>query len=93
VDDKTLAYDVIANVGPGGNYLMEMHTVKRCRKEFWAPALCDRGGLEAWMQAGKPTAVDRAHQRWQELVAEHQDPALDKVTRSQLEAYVEARRS
>ena len=54
VDDKTLAYDVIANVGPGGNYLMEMHTVKRCRKEFWKPDLCDRGGLEAWMQAGQP---------------------------------------
>jgi trimethylamine--corrinoid protein Co-methyltransferase len=91
VDDKTLAYDVIANVGPGGNYLMEMHTVKRCRKEFWTPALCDRGGLEAWMQAGKPTAVDRARQRLPALVAEHEDPALDETTRSQLVAYVEAK--
>ena len=93
VDDKTLAYDVIADVGPGGNYLMEMHTVKRCRKEFWTPALCDRGGLEAWMQAGKPAAVDRARQRWQALVAEHEDPALDETTKKQLEAYAEARRS
>jgi trimethylamine--corrinoid protein Co-methyltransferase len=93
VDDKTLAYDVIANVGPGGNYLMEISTVKRCRKEFWAPALCDRGGLEAWMQAGKPTAVDRARQRWQELVAGHQDPDLDETIRGQLKAYVEAKSS
>jgi trimethylamine--corrinoid protein Co-methyltransferase len=93
VDDETLAYDVIANVGPGGNYLMEISTVKRCRKEFWAPDLCDRGGLEAWMQAGKPTAVDRARQRWQELVAEHEDPPLDETTRSQLKAYLEAKRS
>jgi trimethylamine--corrinoid protein Co-methyltransferase len=85
----TLAYEVIADVGPGGNYLMEMHTVKRCRKEFWKPDLCDRGGLEAWMQGGKPTAVDRARQRWQQLVAEHQDPALDEIVARQLGAYVE----
>jgi trimethylamine--corrinoid protein Co-methyltransferase len=93
VDDETLAYDVIANVGPGGNYLMEMHTVKRCRKEFWKPDMCDRGGLEAWMQDGKPIAVDRARQRWQTLLVEHEDPALDDTTAKQLRAYVEAQTS
>jgi trimethylamine--corrinoid protein Co-methyltransferase len=91
VDDKTLAYDVIASVGPGGNYLMEAHTVKRCRKEFWKPDLCDRGGLEAWMQEGKPTAVDRARARWQQLVAGHKDPSLDGTTARQLQEYVEAK--
>jgi trimethylamine--corrinoid protein Co-methyltransferase len=90
VDEGTLAYDVVANVGPGGNYLMEMHTVKRCRKEFWRPALCDRGGLEAWTQSGQRDAVDRARDRWQKLVAEHQDPPLDEATVRQLKQYVEA---
>ncbi|NIV36355.1 MAG: trimethylamine--corrinoid methyltransferase, partial [Anaerolineae bacterium] len=60
VTPDTLAYEVSADVGPGGNYLTKMHTVERCRTEFWQPALSDRDGLEAWMQAGKPTAVDRA---------------------------------
>ncbi len=90
VEPATLAYDVITDVGPGGNYLMEMHTVKRCRKEFWKADLCDRGGLEAWMQAGKPTAVDRARARWQKLVAEHEDPPLDGTIARQLEEFVEA---
>ena len=93
VTPDTLAYDVIAAVGPGGNYLAEMHTVERCRTEFWEPALCDRGGLEAWVQSGRPTAADRARQRWQKLVAEHQDPPLDSTTARQLEAYVEAHTS
>jgi trimethylamine--corrinoid protein Co-methyltransferase len=89
IDEDTLAYDVIANVGPGGNYLMEMQTVERCRHEFWEPALYDRGGLEAWMQDGQKTAVDRARARWQKLVAEHKDPPLDKVIVRQLDEFVE----
>jgi trimethylamine--corrinoid protein Co-methyltransferase len=89
VSPETLAYDVIANVGSDGNYLMEMHTVTRCRTEFWTPALVDRTGLEAWMDTGRMRAVDRAHQRWQRLVAEHEDPPLDQTTVRQLEAYVE----
>ena len=89
VTPETLAYDVIANVGPGGNYLMETHTVKRCRKEFWQPALCDRGGLEGWMLGGRQDAVARARQRWRRLVAEHKDPPLDKTIARQLQAFVE----
>ena len=91
VDEGTLAYDVIANVGPGGNYLMEMHTVQRCREEFWKPALCDRAGLEAWMQGGRVDAVHRARERWQKLVAEHEDPPLEATTARQLQDYVEAK--
>ena len=93
VSPDTLAYDVIANVGSEGNYLMEMHTVKRCRSEFWTPALVDRSGLEEWMETGRERAVDRAHARWQKLVAEHEDPALDETTVRQLESFVEERLS
>ena len=89
VDPDTLAYDVIENVGSEGNYLMEMHTVERCRSEFWTPAVVDRAGLEAWMDTGRLRAVDRAHERWQELVAEHEDPDLDETTIRQLESFVE----
>ena len=89
VDPITLAYDVAAAVGPGGNFLTESLTVERCRTEFWRPALCDRAGLEAWMQGGRLTALDRARQRWQGLVARHEDPPLDTTTARQLRAYVE----
>ncbi len=89
ISPETIAYDVIARVGSGGNYLMEMHTVKRCRTEFWQPNLCDRGGLEAWMAGGRQDAVVRARRRWQKLLAEHQDPPLDETTARQLQAFVE----
>jgi trimethylamine--corrinoid protein Co-methyltransferase len=89
ITPETLAYEVIAKVGPGGNFLMEMHTIKRCRDEFWQPAVCDRGGLEAWMADGRPDAVARARRRWQQLLAEHEDPPLDAMTARQLQAFVE----
>jgi len=92
VDADTLAYDVIAKVGPGGNYLMEDHTVERCRTEFWKPSVVDRSGLEAWM-ATRQDAVARARARWQKLVRDHKDPELDEVTSRQLAAYVESQLS
>lgn len=89
VTPDTLAYDVIASVGSQGNYLMEMHTVERCRNEFWAPTVVDRSGLEEWMATGRERAVDRAHAHWQRLVAEHEDPPLDETTVRELERFVE----
>lgn len=93
VSPETLAYDVIARVGPAGNFLAEDHTVERCRSEFWAPAVVDRRGLDNWMAAGRETAVDRARRRWQRLVAEHQDPDLDASIARQLSDYMQAHAS
>lgn len=88
VDPDSLAYDVIAKVGPGGNFLMEKHTLKRCRTEFWQPALFERVDLAAWQEDDRPDVVARARQRWQRLLAEHQDPPLDGTTARQLRAFV-----
>jgi len=89
VDDETLAYDAVARVGPGGHFLMEDQTVKRCRTEFWEPAVSDRTGLDEWIQEGRPDTLTRATERWQRLVAAHDDPPLDAVTTRQLKAFME----
>jgi trimethylamine---corrinoid protein Co-methyltransferase len=89
VTPETLAYDTIVQVGPGKNFLMEEHTLRHCRTEFWKPALSDRRGLEAWMQGGRQDAVARARRRWQKLLREHQDPELDSTIVRQLQAYLQ----
>jgi trimethylamine--corrinoid protein Co-methyltransferase len=89
VSAETLAYEVIAKVGHDGNYLVEPHTLERCRDEFWQPALCNRDGIGSWEVDGRPDAVARARKRWQELLAEHQDPPLDGTTARQLQAFVQ----
>lgn len=88
VNPDTLAYDVIANVGSGGHFLGENHTLKRCRTEFWMPNLSDRSGIEAWWGGEQLDATARARQRWQDLLAKHADPPLDKTTLRQLQTYL-----
>jgi trimethylamine--corrinoid protein Co-methyltransferase len=89
VTPETLAYEVIAKVGPGGNFLMEPHTLKRCRTEFWQPSLGDREGVEKWITNGRPDEVTRARRHWQELLKQHQDPPLSDVVARQLQAFIE----
>jgi trimethylamine--corrinoid protein Co-methyltransferase len=90
VTPETLAYDVIAGVGPGGNYLTEDHTLAHCRTAFWQPAVCDRSGLDAWMRGGRQDAVARARKRWQRLLDGYREPELDGIIRRQLQKYVGA---
>ncbi len=89
VDPDTLAYDVIANVGPGGHFLGEDHTLERCRTEFWQPTLFDRNGLEAWWDGDRVDTTTRATSRWQNLLAQHEDPPLDQTIARQLQSYIE----
>jgi len=89
VNSDTLAYDVIKNVGPGGHFLGEDHTLERCRTEFWQPALFDRSGLEAWWDGDRADITTRATNRWQTLLVQHVDPPLDQSIVRQLQTYVE----
>jgi len=89
VDADTLAYEVITNVGPGGHFLGEDHTLERCRTEFWQPKLLDRSGLEAWWDGDRSDLTTRATQRWQYLLSTHEDPAIDQTTALQLQAYID----
>ncbi len=52
INEDTMAVDVIASVGPGGNFLGEAHTVKYMRTEAFFPKVSDRRSYQAWKAAG-----------------------------------------
>lgn len=89
VTPDTLAVSVIEDVGPGGYFLNQSHTLQRCRTEFWQPDLADRRGLESWWAGERLDTTTRARKRWQELLASYQQPDLDPVVLRQLEDYVQ----
>ncbi|HOG47486.1 MAG TPA: trimethylamine methyltransferase family protein, partial [Anaerolineae bacterium] len=76
VNAETLAIDVIDRVGPGQQYLVDEHTLKHFRQEFWFPTLISRESRPAWERAGSRTFAERARARLQRIVCEHKPKPL-----------------
>jgi len=69
VDEDTLAFDLIKEVGPGGNFVSAKHTRKYMRTEHYQPTLSDRDHLEEWQAKGKRDTYARARNRVEEILA------------------------
>jgi trimethylamine--corrinoid protein Co-methyltransferase len=67
VDDDTLAYDIISQVGPGGNFVTSKHTRKYMRSEHYQPLLSDRESREGWESKGKRMTWERAAEIVQQI--------------------------
>ena len=77
VNDDTLALDVIDQVGPGGHYLMDEHTLRYMRTEHYYPsAVFDRQGREMWEEAGGMDAWTRAKGIARRILAERRPEPL-----------------
>lgn len=71
VNDDTLAFDLIKQVGPGGNFVTTKHTRRFMRSEHYQPSLSDRDSREEWEAKGKKTILERATETVEELIASH----------------------
>jgi len=70
VDRDRLAVEVIERVGPGGNYLIQDHTIKHLRsREFFIPHVANRQGREAWEAGERLDGRERARRRAKEILA------------------------
>lgn len=76
VNAETLAIDIIDRVGPGQHYLVDDHTLKHFRAEFWFPTLISRETRAAWEEAGRLTFGERVKARLQDIVREHLPESL-----------------
>ncbi len=69
VTDETLAVDVIRQVGPGGDFLSQDHTVRYFRKELYFPKLFRRTTIDEWIKAGSKMIHEVAHERVLDILA------------------------
>jgi trimethylamine--corrinoid protein Co-methyltransferase len=70
VNARTLALDCIASVGPGGNYVLEDHTVDHMLNQHFYPQHGVRMPFDVWIREGEPTIVSRAREHVQVLLAD-----------------------
>ena len=75
LDPDTLALDVIDHVGPGGNFMIEDHTIERFR-DYWDPLLQTRQRFDAWNQGGGKTLGERVREKTVELLRSAQGTPL-----------------
>jgi trimethylamine--corrinoid protein Co-methyltransferase len=54
VSSEHLAREVISNVGPGGHFLAEEHTLKYFKQETIEPLLFTRDNYDGWLNKGQP---------------------------------------
>lgn len=76
VNEDTLALEVIAAVGPAGNYLGQRHTLKHMRKEISTAKLIDRKSYSFWEKEGSMDIVQRANREARRIFAEHEPERL-----------------
>jgi trimethylamine--corrinoid protein Co-methyltransferase len=70
VDEDTLGFDVIRQVGPGGTYVIEEHTVNHMMDEYFYPNLSVRCNFDIWEERGRPNMLSRANELVQHVLSE-----------------------
>jgi len=89
---ETIAFDVIKECGPSGNFIAHEHTAAHFRQELWFPRLLDRRFYDAWAAAGSPTMADRCRRERERLLAEHQVEPLPDHVAKEVDRVIEAAR-
>jgi trimethylamine--corrinoid protein Co-methyltransferase len=91
VDDDTLGFAAMQDVGPGGHFFGTEHTQSRYRTAFHKPMLSDWRNFETWEEAGSPEVPGKANRIWKELLAAYEPPPMDPAVREELDAFVARR--
>ena len=89
VDDENLAVDIIKSVGPGGDFLMQEHTMKYMRTLPSVPNLIERNNRENWLASGGKGLAERAAEKAAEILANHNPAPLSAEAKSALRTIVE----
>jgi trimethylamine--corrinoid protein Co-methyltransferase len=91
VDDESLGFDAIAEVGPGGHFFGAAHTQARYRSEFYRPLISDWRNYETWQDAGSPEAVQKANQLVKLFLGEYHQPHMPSERLEELDEFVARR--
>ncbi|MCF8063276.1 MAG: trimethylamine methyltransferase family protein, partial [Deltaproteobacteria bacterium] len=75
ITEETLALDVIDEIGPDGQHLDSLHTLRHYR-DRWYPQILDRQGYETWAARGGRDLGRVAAERAEALLKEHRPEPL-----------------
>lgn len=93
LDENAMAKSAYQEVGPAGHFLGCSHTMANYETAFYESALSNSESFEHWEEQGSKDSARRAYERWNELLKDYQQPAMDEGVHEQLLAYLQTRKS
>jgi len=90
--EEAFAMNLIKKLGTSGNYLMQNHTLKRCRTEFFEPVLGTRTIHDKWIQMAPREMEKQAGKILEERLSAYEKPDIDPTIEWDLIKYVERRK-
>ncbi len=91
VDDDSLAFDALAELGPGGLFLAHEHTLERFRTEVFMSPLFRSQAHPTWQKQGAPELPEVAAVEWRRLLDSYVDPGIDEAVDEELREFVDRR--
>jgi len=91
VDDESLAFDTVAEVGPGGLFLAHDHTLARFRTDVFMSPLFRSQAYPTWVKLGSPAADEVATGEWRKLLDSYVDPGIPDEIDAELRDYIDQR--
>jgi len=91
--EDTFVMDLIKELGTSGTYLMQKHTMKRCRTEFYEPVLNTRVIHTKWQQMELRDMEKRAGKVLENRLLAYEKPDIDPQLERDLEKFVAGRKA
>ncbi|MBY9018463.1 MAG: trimethylamine methyltransferase family protein, partial [Candidatus Lokiarchaeota archaeon] len=92
VNEDTIGLDVIKKVTTsekkGVNFLAESHTRKHMKSELYMPRLSDRSRRSTWQKKGSKDIIERAREKVNQILKDHQPNKLENAMEEQLHNYM-----
>ena len=86
VDEDTLAVEEINHVAHGGSFLGIKHSLEHFNTEFRISKIMDRSfAYETWKKADGKTMLEKATERVQKILSDHQVEPIPRDVRTQIE--------
>ena len=88
VNEDTLAFDTMKQVGPQGEFVTHPHTLTQYRS-LYNPRLFDRSSYFQWEENGSEDIAVTANKEWKKRVGSYVQPELPKDIDNALKSYVD----
>lgn len=88
ISDETLAVDVIDQVGAGGDFLCQEHTIKHMRTEQSHPKVMNRQMRYAWLDKGGKDLTAVAHEESLSILENYKPEPLAESVKAELQEII-----